>query len=63
MEVESAATVQCVTPITLLPGALEFAWLSRLKAEMIELSMGGLTALERLRMYYAHSLHFSEFTS
>lgn len=42
MGVESTALVQCVClpPLTLLPGALEFAWLSQLEAVLIELRVG-----------------------
>lgn len=40
MGVESAALTQCMTPMTLLPGAWGFAWLSRLEAVMIELRVG-----------------------
>lgn len=40
MGVESAALVQYITPVTLLPGALEFAWFSRLEDVIIELRVG-----------------------
>lgn len=49
-----------MTPMTLLPRAWGFAWLSRLEAVMTELRVG---AVECLRMYKAHGVHFSEFTS